>query len=51
MNTIDSLAFMLILMYPPPEIEIGLIMNAKEKIISREVIKYNLPPTLPSTIN
>ena len=31
-------------MYPPPEIEIGLNMNAiGTKIISREVIKYILP--------
>ena len=37
-------------MYPPPEIEIGLNMNAiGTKIISREVIKYILPiyPPLP----
>ena len=34
---------------PPPEIEIGLNMNAiGKKIISREVIKYILPIYPPS---
>ena len=41
-------------MYPPPQIKIGLNMNAiGKKIISREVIKYILPiyPPLPLSLS